>query len=84
MKEKKLELYFGALVKNVSEQVQEQFDYIDDTMIRFDSTQYSIAKLYVEGIITASEKSKANHRLMKEIVKYLKLRLAKKRKVKER
>ena len=71
----KLELYFGALVKNVSEQIQEQLGYIDDTTIRFDSTQYSIAKLYVEGVITTSEKNKANHRLMKEITKYLNKKL---------
>ena len=78
----KLELYFGALVKNVSEQVQEQLDYIDDTLIRFNSTQYSIAKLYVEGIITTSEKAKANHRLMKKITKYLNEKLNSKGEVK--
>lgn len=66
-----LNLHFGALHPNISEQIKEQLNYTDNTILEFDKDANAITRLYLGGVSTDSEKRKACKRLMKQITKYL-------------
>jgi len=67
----KLELNIGALSPSISEQVKEQLNYTDGDIEYFSELGTSIVDLYINDIITSSEKTKACNRLMKKITKHL-------------
>ncbi len=55
----KLGLCFGALSPSISEQIKEQLNYIDETVLGFDEDAKSLVRVYLGGLITDGENEKA-------------------------
>ena len=63
-------LHFGALTESVSKQLSEQFNTPID-LPEFDKDAEALVRIYIRGIISDSENTKARKRLIKKITAYL-------------
>ena len=64
-------LQFGALAPPISQQIQEQLNYTDDKIKKFDEDAKCLVWAYLADLITDDENQKARQRLNKKIVKHL-------------
>ncbi len=66
----KLEICFGLLADSISKQVSSQLGS-QIKLPYFDEDAKAIARLYIRGLITDSEKERARRKLIKKIIAHL-------------